>query len=848
MLMKRVSCTSASALLAAVGAFSSAALAQPVLDGKLDPHYGPAQWFQTAPTNFGDAAPPLACIPIGLGVQVGLNNTNRAGVVGSFPVVAADQTAAAAVTTGFEIKIPLSELGSPATIRIAGFVASGNYSNFSSQVIGGINANTTLGGYPSTAVVDLTIDTRDQFVTVPATVPVGTPTIDGSLDAAFYGAPLFVQDTTTNYGDSNAAVVPADSIYKAPGGSEIDAVYARRTATDLYVFIAGNLESNFNKLAIFFDTGAANAQNVLLNTNFNNGGITDGGANAMAGLKFDTAFSANYFLSCTVGGGPETLFVDFQKLGTEAQGGATRSLNPAGATVNPYIAQACPPPPGPDPDTAGGSEIDGLYATVCGNFLYLFVPGNLETNGNWIDLFFDVGTTNVPVPGSTGQNRILPSNVTVGDGALQRMAEDPLNAFFAPGLRFSPGFDADYYISFRNSGLPVDVFAIAANMNTNGALNDGLPIGTPPRPSLFEYGSFVGGPKATNNPLSFDGQFCVRPVPVVTNCTANGISTFWNPLGVPGIDIQGDASGAANNPTLIPVLPDIFSSFAPRLISANAFDPLNRGTPSNPVANPNSLAQPGLLRIAIDNSNRGGVTGSSAALASTVTTGIEVRVRLDELGYSGTGPIKVAGWINGGGHDFISNQVIGGQLGANQGNLGEPRAVDFPTNIIGTGPFYVTIIPGNCAPAPTGACCFANNTVCSIMSAPQCVAASGLYAGDNRVCASSCGNQPASGRCCIGARCTIVVDSAACNALLGGAAGAVFSAGVTTCNATGNFTAPCCYANYNKVGGITVQDIFDFLSGWFANSPNANVEGTGAIPTVQDIFDFLAAWFSGGCT
>jgi hypothetical protein len=60
---------------------------------------------------------------------------------------------------------------------------------------------------------------------------------------------------------------------------------------------------------------------------------------------------------------------------------------------------------------------------------------------------------------------------------------------------------------------------------------------------------------------------------------------------------------------------------------------------------------------------------------------------------------------------------------------------------------------------------------------------------------------------------------------------------------------PCCYANYNKLGGITVQDIFDFLTDWFSNSPNANVEGNGvAIPTVQDIFDFLTAWFSAGCS
>jgi hypothetical protein len=58
-------------------------------------------------------------------------------------------------------------------------------------------------------------------------------------------------------------------------------------------------------------------------------------------------------------------------------------------------------------------------------------------------------------------------------------------------------------------------------------------------------------------------------------------------------------------------------------------------------------------------------------------------------------------------------------------------------------------------------------------------------------------------------------------------------------------TAPPCPADFNTSGGLTVQDIFDFLSAWFAGAPAADFNHTGGI-TVQDIFDFLAAWF-GGC-
>ena len=80
-------------------------------------------------------------------------------------------------------------------------------------------------------------------------------------------------------------------------------------------------------------------------------------------------------------------------------------------------------------------------------------------------------------------------------------------------------------------------------------------------------------------------------------------------------------------------------------------------------------------------------------------------------------------------------------------------------------------------------------------------------------------------------------------------AGAVFASGAPACNAMGTASAPCCYADYNKANDITVQDIFDFLSDWFAGSPFANVGSSGdpGQLSVQNIFDFLGAWFAGGC-
>ena len=53
-----------------------------------------------------------------------------------------------------------------------------------------------------------------------------------------------------------------------------------------------------------------------------------------------------------------------------------------------------------------------------------------------------------------------------------------------------------------------------------------------------------------------------------------------------------------------------------------------------------------------------------------------------------------------------------------------------------------------------------------------------------------------------------------------------------------------CPADFNGVGGVSVQDIFDFLAAWFAGNSAADFNSSGAV-TVQDIFDFLAAWFAG---
>lgn len=57
-------------------------------------------------------------------------------------------------------------------------------------------------------------------------------------------------------------------------------------------------------------------------------------------------------------------------------------------------------------------------------------------------------------------------------------------------------------------------------------------------------------------------------------------------------------------------------------------------------------------------------------------------------------------------------------------------------------------------------------------------------------------------------------------------------------------TAACCPADFNNSGGLSVQDLFDFLTAYFTNQPTADFNASGNI-SVQDIFDYLTAYFAG---
>ena len=227
-----------------------------------------------------------------------------------------------------------------------------------------------------------------------------------------------------------------------------------------------------------------------------------------------------------------------------------------------------------------GSEIDGLFAVVEGDTLYLLFAGNLESNYNKLEIFLDA------VPGE-GQNPLLGNNPDVDFGALNRMGrfEDQKTGEVQPGLTFDDGFIADFWIGV--TGGP----------------------GVPDKKGATPYDTYMSYAE------------------LLTDGGDTGSSGFAGPGG------SGELGA---------LLADNF------------------------------------IQIAIDNSNVVGVTGGDQPEpdgGAGVITGVEIAIPLSVLGHVPGDDILVNAFVNGSGHDFVSNQVMGPLLSGS--NLGEPRFVNF---------------------------------------------------------------------------------------------------------------------------------------------------------------------------
>ena len=128
--------------------------------------------FLTGGDVFGGSTTGSNASALPNGIGVAFDNSNVAGILGGS--AAADPVAAAAVTTGIELAIPLAAIGSPAgAISISAMLNGSNHDYLSNQFLGGLPAGTgNLGGdgagtyTGSLAGINLNQFAGDQFFRV----------------------------------------------------------------------------------------------------------------------------------------------------------------------------------------------------------------------------------------------------------------------------------------------------------------------------------------------------------------------------------------------------------------------------------------------------------------------------------------------------------------------------------------------------------------------------------------------------------------------------------------------------------------------------------------------------------
>ena len=103
--------------------------------------------------------------------------------------------------------------------------------------------------------------------------------------------------------------------------------------------------------------------------------------------------------------------------------------------------------------SSGGSELDAVYSVATNGYLYLFIAGNLQANGNNIDVFI--------ADGQAGGQQVLQIGGSPGEAAMN-------------GSTFSSGFTPNVMFTFTNSAttLTVDQVVLSGSSGTESLLGN----------------------------------------------------------------------------------------------------------------------------------------------------------------------------------------------------------------------------------------------------------------------------------------------------------------------------------------------------------------------------------------
>lgn len=188
--------------------------------------------------------------------------------------------------------------------------------------------------------------------------------------------------------------------------------------------------------------------------------------------------------------------------------------------------------------------------------------------------------------------------------------------------------------------------------------------------------------------------------------------------------------------------------------------------------------------------------GSQSRVQWVATAGQQYLIRIGGFGTSsGSGTLTLS--------QFTAGACCNGATGSCLPTL-ESTCASLGLSFLGWG---TTCSVGACVATPTGACCNTVAGTCSLLTQAACSSLQLSFSGAGTTCQTIiC--QPV-GACCRATSCSLL-SSGICIATAGN-----FLGGGTTCSPP-NGVNPCCRADFNNSGAASVQDLFDYLSVYFA--------------------------------
>ena len=199
---------------------------------------------------------------------------------------------------------------------------------------------------------------------------------------------------------------------------------------------------------------------------------------------------------------------------------------------------------------------------------------------------------------------------------------------------------------------------------------------------FFDYNTGVGQNKLRGDNIDVDFNGLNR---MGDDGTGNGL-TFDSPFSANAYFMM-----TSGNYDCDLDLSDVFANFADLDNQTGGF--LGQGTTGFGALSGGD--NPFGVQATINNSNIAGVTDTDTTGSDLVTTGAEFAIPLSAFNNPAQ-DIRMVIFINGQGHDFLSNQISGGSPDNPLDNLGEPRVLDLNTI---TGDQFVSLAnggPGDC--------------------------------------------------------------------------------------------------------------------------------------------------------